>query len=951
MNLNFLSRRVLWKRIATPTLEVVKREERLLVDGELIEIRIFEEWGLALGEDACLFEDGDEPEAYHSDNEVGHCDPEASNNVDKIVYTIAKDVVLEMDDEEGFDQGEKLDDKTRQGQSESMGRAEGQDLEVELNLSKANTSYEDSSRERTNRVLNHVEMLSLPEDLSDKNRDKTCITTKKFGKRSRSCPPGVKRSVVSGPWSVEWLYKHNHGDAGVIFSIGGSFRHISLKKVARLPYKDRREVLKILKKHDRRRRGRSSATQLRGATRPGSSADTVSSASVNNDWKHWVVMHGTEKTAVDDIRDIGKAIGVVLNDEHSNMFSALARTTKGKQVSSHARKEVRRLVGDKKPLIVCIQETKLQVCDTILCSVLWGSSPHDFTFRPSVGASGGLLTMWDSLEVEVWSSISREHVLWCHGRFIQSGEELYLANEIRGTLDPLLQMLWNSLAGKIQTLNGERVCVCEDFNAVRSIEERRSSREGSRSSDHVPFNRFIEEAVLIDLPLSRQSGSLTKPFTVEEVKAAIWDCNSYKSPGSDGRVQYAPFDLWRAPGSFLLLQGLWRAPQASFLADIMRFITDFHRNGKLSRGLNSTFIALIPKVDRPQKLNDFRPISLVGSLYKILAKVLANRLRLVIGSVISESQSAFVKDRQILDGILIANEAVDEARKTKKELMLFKVDFEKAYDSVDWVTLMLPLSPFLFLLAAEGLNILMQAMVANQIFTGYSIGGDNLISVSHLQFADDTLLLGSKSWANVSAATAMRCRVGKIPLVTPRIPNKHACGTNQGIKPPTIFECRLTGHQAPNGFEHKLTGHQAPNVNTYVNSGFGGSIWGGAWETERGREEWVFLVEGDCEDSRWNRRSRGRVVWGVCDKEGGGWSGYLLLEGITLRERFGRLFDLTEYKSSTVADMCSLGWEARGGAWVWRRQLWVWEEEMLGSVSSGCIPAFDLSAADYLERS
>ncbi|PNX59990.1 cysteine-rich receptor-like protein kinase, partial [Trifolium pratense] len=103
-----------------------------------------------------------------------------------------------------------------------------------------------------------------------------------------------------------------------------------------------------------------------------------------------------------------------------------------------------------------------------------------------------------------------------------------------------------------------------------------------------------------------------------------------------------------------------------------------------TKGINSTFIALIPKVDSPQRLNDFRPILLVGSLYKILAKVLANRLRLVIGSVISESQTTFVKDRQILDGILIANEVVDDARKAKKELMLFKVDFEKAYDSMDW---------------------------------------------------------------------------------------------------------------------------------------------------------------------------------------------------------------------------------------------------------------------------
>ncbi|KAK2407627.1 hypothetical protein QL285_043230 [Trifolium repens] len=116
----------------------------------------------------------------------------------------------------------------------------------------------------------------------------------------------------------------------------------------------------------------------------------------------------------------------------------------------------------------------------------------------------------------------------------------------------------------------------------------------------------------------------------------------------------------------------------------MRFISEFHRNGRLTKGLNATFIALIPKVDSPQQLNDFRPISLVSSLYKILAKVLANRVCFVMGSVISESHTSFVKDRQILDGILIANEVVDEARRSKKELMLFKVDFEKAYDSVDW---------------------------------------------------------------------------------------------------------------------------------------------------------------------------------------------------------------------------------------------------------------------------
>ncbi|MCI18312.1 RNA-directed DNA polymerase (Reverse transcriptase), partial [Trifolium medium] len=66
-----------------------------------------------------------------------------------------------------------------------------------------------------------------------------------------------------------------------------------------------------------------------------------------------------------------------------------------------------------------------------------------------------------------------------------------------------------------------------------------------------------------------------------------------------------------------------------------------------------------------------------------------------------------------------------------------------------------PLSPFLFLLAAEGLNVLMEAMVARNLFTGYNIGEQGLVSVSHLQFADDTLLLGVKSWANVRALRAV----------------------------------------------------------------------------------------------------------------------------------------------------------------------------------------------------
>jgi len=86
------------------------------------------------------------------------------------------------------------------------------------------------------------------------------------------------------------------------------------------------------------------------------------------------------------------------------------------------------LVREKCPSVLCIQETKLMACDGFVCSSLWGDSSHDYSYRPSVGASGGLLTVWDTSEVEVWSSCSQEHMLQIHGRFLRNNEDFYLIN-------------------------------------------------------------------------------------------------------------------------------------------------------------------------------------------------------------------------------------------------------------------------------------------------------------------------------------------------------------------------------------------------------------------------------------------------------------------------------------------------------------------------------------------
>lgn len=83
-------------------------------------------------------------------------------------------------------------------------------------------------------------------------------------------------------------------------------------------------------------------------------------------------------------------------------------------------------------------------------------------------------------------------------------------------------------------------------------------------------------------------------------------------------------------------------------------------------------------------IEEFRPISPISSIYKVIAKVLANRMGKVVGKVISANQTAFLGGSNILDGAVVANEIVDEVKKSKRKLFLFKIDFEKAYDSVDW---------------------------------------------------------------------------------------------------------------------------------------------------------------------------------------------------------------------------------------------------------------------------
>ncbi|KAM1398237.1 hypothetical protein ACFX2I_015708 [Malus domestica] len=166
---------------------------------------------------------------------------------------------------------------------------------------------------------------------------------------------------------------------------------------------------------------------------------------------------------------------------------------------------------------------------------------------------------------------------------------------------------------------------------------------------------------------------LVAPVTDGEIEAAIYQMHPTKSPGPDGFNAGFYHHHWETVG-----------------AVVLGMVKSFFVSGRMLEGVNHTNIVLIPKVTNPRNMGHFRPISLCNVVYKIISKVLTNRLKRVLPKVISPNQSAFVAGRQISDNILVVHELLHFMQHGKEDgvdYMAMKLDMAKAYDRVEWAFL------------------------------------------------------------------------------------------------------------------------------------------------------------------------------------------------------------------------------------------------------------------------
>ncbi|GKD23981.1 RNA-directed DNA polymerase, eukaryota [Tanacetum coccineum] len=492
---------------------------------------------------------------------------------------------------------------------------------------------------------------------------------------------------------------------------------------------------------------------------------------------------------------------------------------------------------------LALQETKMESMDLVTVKMCWGNLGFDYVHSDSVGNSGGILCVWDSNSFRRVSSTVSDYFALIRGVWLKTGKDFLIVSVYAPHDMKEKHMLWDYLSHVILNWKGE-VVIMGDFNELeggfisgrndkpstsdklQAMETAQKAKikwciEGDENSSffHGMLNKkrsqlsirgimvngsWIEDPFMVKREfyhhfskrfakpdIQRAHLVMEYPNTItleqqvdlecevskEELKKAVWDCGIDKSPGPDGFT----FGFYRRYWNIIEI-------------DVFEAVKCFFNTGTIPNGCNSFFITLIPKIPDANLVNDFRPISLIGSPYKIIAKILANRLIGVLGGIVNEVQSAFIAERQILDGPFILNELFQWCKLKRKQSLIFKVDFEKAFDSVrwdfldevlrkfgfgnkwcNWIQSCLrssrgsilingspteefsffkglkqgdPLSPFLFILIMESLHLSFQRVVDAGMFKGVKLHSSMILT--HMFYADDVVFVGQWCDENIN---------------------------------------------------------------------------------------------------------------------------------------------------------------------------------------------------------
>ncbi|CAL1408297.1 unnamed protein product [Linum trigynum] len=265
--------------------------------------------------------------------------------------------------------------------------------------------------------------------------------------------------------------------------------------------------------------------------------------------------------------------------------------------------------------------------------------------------------------------------------------------------------------------------------------------------------------------------TLTAAVLPSEVQKTVFAMGSKQAPGSDDFTGKFFKAFWDVVGS-----------------SVIDAVCSFFATSRMLRSFNHTWLTLIPKVETVENMRQLRPISLCQFVYKVITKIMAERLACILSQIISEGQNAFIRERQIVDNVLLGHELMHYLKiktRGKKGYMALKVDMEKAYNRVEWSFLLAvldkmgfnsvwqgwiheclrsssfsvlmngspsgffspsrglrqgdPLSPLLFLLCTEGFSALLRKAITENKLEGIKVA-PRAPRISHLFFADDSYL-------------------------------------------------------------------------------------------------------------------------------------------------------------------------------------------------------------------